>query len=393
MSVRFYGKGEHPAGFVGFRVARTVGSENKYKQKYFSLNAYSLEEAEALAYELDALWKTHSSNYLREQRIWRLTRPGKVSRIAEGFYLMVDYGLTKKSRYLEPVIVVGRRDDTEFDVKFRVKALGYDATYQSAAKLFSETHELTHDEHKEILSRQPPISVFTNYLGGKLADEFPEWKQQLAQKLNIDSATINTREMQELTKVGNQINENKLPFNLLYDRIITWHRSSAGELLIKRFYFEEWGGLSSAYEAALSHDNQINQALKIKKELSREVVPEYTVRAYKQSRKDVFSSHLRAKQLKSFTCAQNDTADGSFHAYRTALAYNAAHERGENLDAFKNWKQVRLYTVPPEPLPDDFWLAESKKLTEKEKLDAIQKLRQRMRDEGIAPTDLVKAHS
>jgi hypothetical protein len=36
MAVIYYGEGTHDAGFVGFRVARTVGVADDYRQEYFS---------------------------------------------------------------------------------------------------------------------------------------------------------------------------------------------------------------------------------------------------------------------------------------------------------------------------------------------------------------------
>ncbi len=40
MAVIYYGEGTHDAGFVGFRVARTVGVADDYRQEYFSWRVF-----------------------------------------------------------------------------------------------------------------------------------------------------------------------------------------------------------------------------------------------------------------------------------------------------------------------------------------------------------------
>ncbi|MEZ9709201.1 hypothetical protein AB4254_11030 [Vibrio breoganii] len=57
MTVLFYDEGEHPAGFVGYRVATSLGRNNEYRQKYFSLNQYSEHEARLEAQRLGENWR------------------------------------------------------------------------------------------------------------------------------------------------------------------------------------------------------------------------------------------------------------------------------------------------------------------------------------------------
>jgi len=388
MSVRFYEKGEHPAGFVGFRVARTIGADSNYRQKYFSLNAHSMREAERLAYELDSQWLAESERYLREQKIWSLPKQGNVERIAHGLYLSLKYGLTKAKRYLEPCVVVGSSVYGEGDIRFSITHLGYDEAFTQAVDLYVERYQLTPNEREELLSRQPAIEIFTNCLGERVQQHFPKWKDELSRKLNIKLKDINTKIGQRLNQVGDEINQSKLPFNLLYDRIITWHRSSDGELLVKHFHFDEWGGLSDSYSAALSHNNQIEQALKIKKRLSESEEPAYRIAVYKSGGKEIFTCYHESEKLRAFTCKFNDNADGSLHAYRTALAYIAAHELGDELEVFKGWRSARLYTAEKEPLPADFWYSEDKKITAGKKSALIAHLREKMIKENITPQDL-----
>ncbi len=52
MAVIYYGEGTHDAGFVGFRVARTVGVADDYRQEYFSLREYSYATASPAGLQL-----------------------------------------------------------------------------------------------------------------------------------------------------------------------------------------------------------------------------------------------------------------------------------------------------------------------------------------------------
>lgn len=68
MAVRFYDKGEHGAGFVGFRVSRVVYGSSTVRQKYFSLNHYSYADAYTFAYELDREWELESDRVKAQKR-------------------------------------------------------------------------------------------------------------------------------------------------------------------------------------------------------------------------------------------------------------------------------------------------------------------------------------
>ena len=68
MAVIYYGEGTHDAGFVGFRVARTVGVADDYRQEYFSLREYSYATAHRLAYSLDRKWEAEAEEVKRQNR-------------------------------------------------------------------------------------------------------------------------------------------------------------------------------------------------------------------------------------------------------------------------------------------------------------------------------------
>ena len=87
MSVYYYKHGEHPAGFVGFRVATSVGG--KYRQRYFSLNRYEYHEAKRLAYELDRKWKKDIEFEQHKKAVSPVAKRRVSNAIADGFLLQV----------------------------------------------------------------------------------------------------------------------------------------------------------------------------------------------------------------------------------------------------------------------------------------------------------------
>ncbi|MDX1296654.1 MAG: hypothetical protein R3260_00225 [Pseudomonas sp.] len=69
MAVIFYGEGEHPAGFVGFRVATTLGTAREFRQKYFSVDQYGMSPGSRLAHDLDAQWRACAMDHRRAAQL------------------------------------------------------------------------------------------------------------------------------------------------------------------------------------------------------------------------------------------------------------------------------------------------------------------------------------
>lgn len=86
MAVIYYGEGTHDAGFVGFRVARTVGVADDYRQEYFSLREYSYATAHRLAYSLDRKWEAEAEEVKRQNKTCKRRRNSGPNIIAEGLY-------------------------------------------------------------------------------------------------------------------------------------------------------------------------------------------------------------------------------------------------------------------------------------------------------------------
>lgn len=83
MAVIFYAEGEHPSGFVGYRVATPLGTQQEFRQRYFPLNEYSAATAERLANELDAQWREQAVDEVRLNRLRRSKGSAGISRAGQ----------------------------------------------------------------------------------------------------------------------------------------------------------------------------------------------------------------------------------------------------------------------------------------------------------------------
>lgn len=68
MAVFFYPPGALSSGFVGYRVATTLGDETQYAQKWFSLSDYSPGEARQQAYALNNLWRSKAEQAVKGKK-------------------------------------------------------------------------------------------------------------------------------------------------------------------------------------------------------------------------------------------------------------------------------------------------------------------------------------
>lgn len=69
MAVKRYERGEHPAGFIGFRVTCYDGADQPMKQEYFSVNEYGFADAHAMAYKLDEEWRQQRDESNKNKRL------------------------------------------------------------------------------------------------------------------------------------------------------------------------------------------------------------------------------------------------------------------------------------------------------------------------------------
>jgi len=85
MAVLFYEEGEHLAGFIGYRVATTLGEESEFRQRYFGLSEYSPAQAHNLAESIDRKWRTDAEAVKRVKGLRQGRPKGRPGVLAMGF--------------------------------------------------------------------------------------------------------------------------------------------------------------------------------------------------------------------------------------------------------------------------------------------------------------------
>lgn len=190
MTVIFYDKGDHPAGFIGFRAARTVGNENDYRQKYFGLTEYSYNRAKSLAYELDEKWQLEADAVLHQARIEKVRGRGGEHIIANG--LRASFLVERRLRggelrtYINPGFMVKVPGYGRPDKAFRIGKAGYREAYRSAVDMFCLIHGYENDTKQVLLDKMPPVTVFTEKLARNLMKNGHEVdKHDLYDKLGV----------------------------------------------------------------------------------------------------------------------------------------------------------------------------------------------------------------
>ncbi len=167
MAVIFYDEGDHPAGFVGFRVATTMGVATELKQTYYSLNEYSYSRAHALAHAQNDEWRSQAEH---NKRLARLEGPsnkasagGIVTGLRAGF--RVERG--RKAHYvtyITPAFFVQNIGYGKGDKLFRITTLGFEKAYREAVRYYATIHDLSQEEMLDVEGRRPDESLFTDEL-------------------------------------------------------------------------------------------------------------------------------------------------------------------------------------------------------------------------------------
>lgn len=160
MAVIEYKEGEHPQGLVGFRVARTLGSDKNRKEFFFSLSIHG-EKAQTLAAQKDQELKLLAEKNKRSNAL----KSKSNYQFATGFCAKIL--IERKTRggelrtYFCPAFCVSNQGK---DRAFRVSKWGYAGAWSKAVAFFAETRNLDGNEALSLLARKPEKTVFTGRL-------------------------------------------------------------------------------------------------------------------------------------------------------------------------------------------------------------------------------------
>jgi len=167
MAVIFYGEGEHPAGFIGYRVATTLGHASAFRQQYFSLEQYGEITARTMAHRLDARWRAEAMAERRKRQLSGPRLRGGAGALITGLSarFIVDSSRQAHSRArIRPVFVsqipgYGRGQKT-----FSILALGYDSAFEQAVEHYVAMHDLSGQERQQVLKVKPRRELFIHTL-------------------------------------------------------------------------------------------------------------------------------------------------------------------------------------------------------------------------------------
>lgn len=180
MTVIFYAKGDHAAGFVGYRAATTLGN-SEYKQSYFS------SEEKAVAKNKE--WRDIAE---QTKKASRLQTKKAENYIAVNFRAVIhrrsERLLSGLTYYVYPAFIVGTSGKNRVNAK--IFAIGnkhtFDEAFLLAVNAYCTMYGLGDAEKQELLSRKPEKKLFTGYLyTNSVANGYEVDLVDLCERLNM----------------------------------------------------------------------------------------------------------------------------------------------------------------------------------------------------------------
>ena len=175
MTVIRYDGTKHPAGFQGFRVVRTIGTEADYRQRYFAYSYYGYRDAEKLAYALDEKWEKEAARTIRRERVSHSCQSGENPQpniIVKGFRADIEVSQKKNlyewKTYFTPGFYVQNPGYGKSAAFFRIRKWGYQPAFKKAAEKYCKIHQLPPRSYRSLLEKLPDQEVFTQYLLRKI---------------------------------------------------------------------------------------------------------------------------------------------------------------------------------------------------------------------------------
>jgi len=182
MAVFIYQEGDHPRGFIGARVATTLGN-GEYSQMYFSATSVSLSLAKERA---DA-----KNNELRSQaelnkKTARLEKTDNTGTIAGNLRAIIKCDVerlaTGTTKYVYPAFVVGSGKSKRIPIGNKYTL---DEAFALAVDEYCKRYEYDDEAKQELLSRKPSKELFTNCLyNGAIKNGIPVNFNDLCKRLN-----------------------------------------------------------------------------------------------------------------------------------------------------------------------------------------------------------------
>jgi hypothetical protein len=167
MAVLFYGEGEHPAGFIGYRVATTLGEESELRQQYFGLSDYSPVQAQSLAESLNRKWRTEAEAVKRARGLRQGRPKGGPGVLAMGFRAAFKVERGRKGHYgtyITPCFVVANPGHGKGEKRFLTTLYGFDGAFAAAVDRYCKVYSLNIEEREIVLAKKPSRDLFVHTL-------------------------------------------------------------------------------------------------------------------------------------------------------------------------------------------------------------------------------------
>lgn len=172
MAVIFYEEGEHPAGFIGFRVATTLGDAKDFSQAYFGLTEYSYDQAHSLAHELNEKWRSTAKQVVRQRRLSETSSRKRPGYIAVGLRatILIEQHPQSSEPSIRPCFVVQKPGYGKGQIVYPIIKHGYLKAYILAVDHYAQLNNLSEQETASLICRPPDKRIFTENLWRHLID-------------------------------------------------------------------------------------------------------------------------------------------------------------------------------------------------------------------------------
>lgn len=169
MAIKHYKKGEHPAGFIGFKV--NMGFDGKYLQKYFSTSRARIQdesdsvfmEAKLQAEIQELVWRRESLQFQYQRFVTQNhpnTKPERgvgVHGITAGFFGSPDEG------WKAGFSVAVRQDgegSRKGNTRFTFTQYSYSQAWSNAVLLWAQEHDIADADVERVLTNPPEPAQF-----------------------------------------------------------------------------------------------------------------------------------------------------------------------------------------------------------------------------------------
>lgn len=159
MPVKEYLEGEHPSGFIGYRVYHSGGEAGNDQQQYFSIQEHGRKVAKKLAHELSEKWEKAAVELKQKNRLQDPPKRGSEAVIVSG--LRADISKRGKSLYVGFYVTI---PGTNQSIYFGTKRSGYAAAWREAVVEFCKRYKYKASDKTRLIKKMPSKDLFRGFL-------------------------------------------------------------------------------------------------------------------------------------------------------------------------------------------------------------------------------------